>query len=126
MKILRPGAELTWKPPTYVRLALAEPETDCKKFGDDIFPIGFALLTILNRLLTERLADRLYFERFRPSLFLKSKVLDKKALELNETGPTPKFLGMILSDGSGFGSNAPYFVRITPGLLKSAAKAGRS
>ena len=41
-------------------------------------------------------------------------------------GPRPKFRGMIVWPGDGFGSNAPSGVTTTPGLFRSVANAGRS
>ena len=43
-----------------------------------------------------------------------------------KAGPCPKFRGMILCPGDGFGSKAPSGVTMTPGLFRSVAKAGRS
>ncbi len=103
------------------------PESWRKKFGDDIFPMGFPLLIILKTLLTRRL--KLIVWRGGFLFFLSSpkpKDFEMEELKTIFFEPLPKFRGISLSVGEGFGSRMPYFVAIKPGLLKSVANEGRS
>lgn len=104
-----------------------KPESCRKKFGDDIFPIGFPLLMILKTLLTRRLKFRVCSGGFLFFLSsLKPKDFESDELKTIFFEPLPRFRGMSLSVGDGSGSRMPYSVSIKPGLLKSVANAGRS
>src|SRR4029079_2885442 len=55
----------------------------------------------------------------------KPNVLDMPTFRLIEPGPCPKFRGMMISPGPGFGLNVPNLVTIAPGS-PGFANAGRS
>ena len=58
----------------------------------------------------------------RPNL----KVFDAPMFTEKNRGPCAKLCGIIFSSGVGFGSKAPYGVKIMPGLFGLSANAGRS
>jgi hypothetical protein len=125
--IFLPVKLVTGAPLIMTKLPSEKPERDCKKLGDDIFPIGVPLLMILKRLLTLKLKLRVCLGGF--LFFLsppKPKDFERSALKSKADGPRPKLCGMIRSPGEGLGSSTPYFVVINPGLLRLAANDGRS
>ncbi len=125
--MLLPG-KLTCCAPLIVIIPPSEnPESWRKKFGDDILPTGFPLLIILKTLLTRRLKLIVCAGGFLFVLSsLKPKDLEMEELKTIFLEPLPRFRGISLSVGEGFGSRTPYFVAIKSGLLKSVANAGRS
>ena len=106
--MLRPGKIICCAPLIMNTPPSENPESDRRKLGDDMFPMGVPLLMILNILLTLRLKLRVCLGGF---LFfvssLKPNLLEMDELKLKLLGALPKFRGMILSPGRGFGSRTP-------------------
>src|SRR5687767_14262428 len=125
--MLLPGKLICWAPFIKTVPPSENPESDRRKFGEAMLPMGLALLMMLNTLLTRRLKLRVCLGGFLFFLSsLKPKVFEMDELKEKLPSPRPRFRGMIVSPGSGFGSRIPYGVDIKPGLVKSVANEGRS
>ena len=89
--MLLPG-KLTCCAPLMVTTPPSEnPDSVCKKFGEDIFPIGFPLLMILKTLLMRRLKLRVClggFFFFLSSLKPKFLEIEELKTKLTEAGAT--------------------------------------
>jgi hypothetical protein len=138
-------------PPPGPKKKVFDPEGDCRKNGDVMFPTGTPLLVRLKMLLAfnEKFTE---YGRWTGGLLggfcsppLAGVVVGPPGggdfgsialpnlivfptLMFTETKPgaRPKLRGIIVCPGEGVGSNAPSGVTITPGSFKSVANAGRS